>query len=189
MTNRLPDNIAKTVKSTIYQAADEAKYMAMSRTDASRFMDGLVKRKDIGGVLENYIQKQQIRHYIKDGVLNRYTKIKAGEAHDIELEEIVQKIFGHHVCESECSDGVVLYRSNQDPLGSHYVVVAKGTFLKWETALRKALCFIASNPFSNTALSTQSLLILYAQEKVIPNSDRALLEEALKICGAKAHIV
>lgn len=65
MTNRPPENISKTVKATIYKAADEAKYMAMSRTDSGQFMDGLVKRKDIGGILENYIPKQQIRHYIK----------------------------------------------------------------------------------------------------------------------------
>lgn len=189
MTNRPPENISKTVKATIYKAADEAKYMAMSRTDSGQFMDSLVKRKDIGGILENYIPKQQIRHYIKDGVLNRYTKDKARDAYALDLEEVIESVFGFKVSESGKGDGVTLYRSQQHVSDGSYVVVATGTFLKWETALRKALCFIAVAPFSKNAKSVQTLLVLYAQGNVIPPADKALLGSALKVCGAKAHIV
>ncbi len=87
--------------------------MAMSRVDSGQFMDGLVKRKDIGGVLEGYIAKTQIRHYIKDGVLNRYTKDKARDAYKLNLDVIVKKEFGFDVSKSDNGDGVVLYRSQQ----------------------------------------------------------------------------
>lgn len=189
MTNRPPADIATRVKAEIYAAADDAKYMAMSRTESGRFMDGLVKRKDIGGILESYIPKQQIRHYIKDGVLNRYTKDKAGEAYDIDLEETVHSICGVSVSETGRGDGTILYRSQAHADDGKYVVVATGTFLKWETALRKALCFIAASPFSKNAKSVQTLLVLYAQGKIIPPADKALLSAALSLCGASAHIV
>lgn len=189
MTNRPPKNISDVVKAAIYKAADDAKYMAMSRVDSGQFMDGLVKRKDIGGVLEGYIAKQQIRHYIKDGVLNRYTKDKARDAYELNLDAIIKNEFGFDVSKSDDGNGVVLYRSQQCAVDGKYVVVAKGTFLKWETALRKALCFIAAAPFAQNAKSIQILLVLYAQEKVIPPADKKLLENALKVCGSKAHIV
>jgi len=189
MTNRPPKNISDVVKATIYKAADDAKYMAMSRVDSGQFMDGLVKRKDIGGVLEDYIAKQQIRHYIKDGVLNRYTKDKARDAYKLNLEAIIKSEFSFDVSKSGNGSGVVLYRSQQCTVDGKYVVVAQGTFLKWETALRKALCFIAAAPFAQNAKSIQILLVLYAQEKVIPPADKKLLDNALKVCGAKAHIV
>lgn len=189
MTNRPPKNISDAVKATIYKAADDAKYMAMSRVDSGQFMDGLVRRKDIGGVLEGYIAKQQIRHYIKDGVLNRYTKDKARDAYKLNLEAVIKSEFGFDVSKSANGNGVVLYRSQQCTVDGKYVVVAKGTFLKWETALRKSLCFIAAAPFAQNAKSIQILLVLYAQEKVIPPADKKLLENALKVCGARAHIV
>jgi hypothetical protein len=177
------------VKSAIYKAADDAKYTAMSRTDSGRFMDGLVKEKNIGGVLENYIPKQQIRHYIKDGVLNRYNKDKARNAYDLNVGNVIKSVFGFSAVESGKGDGVILFRSQQHAPDGKYVVVATGTFLKWETALRKALCFIATAPFSENAESIQTLLVLYAQDKVIPPADKTLLENALKVCDAKVHIV
>lgn len=189
MTNRPPKNISDAVKATIYRAADDAKYMAMSRVDSGQFMDALVKRKDIGGVLEGYIAKQQIRHYIKDGVLNRYTKDKAKDAYKINLEAVIKKEFSLDVVKSHSGNDVSLYRSQHCTADGKYVVVAKGTFLKWETALRKALCFIAAAPFVQNAKSIQILLILYAQEKVIPPADKKLLENALQVCEGKVYIV
>lgn len=189
MTNQLPTEVSKVVKAAIYKAADEAKYIAMSRTDSGKFMDDLVRKKTIGGVLENYIPKQQIRHYIKDGVLNRYSKDKACESFPDNLTDVVKTLFKFEVIESENKNGVTLFRSKQNSLDGKYVIVSTGTFLKWETALRKSLFFIASNPFSNTANSLQILLILYAQGKIIPPSDKILLDKALNICNAKAHIV
>lgn len=189
MTNRLPIDIATHVKSVIYESADRAKYMAMSRTEAGRFMDDLVKHNEIGGALENYIPKHQIRHYIKDAVLNRYTKDKAEDAYLIEIEALIQKLYGLKVFESDKGDGALLYRTLQPDKEAKYVVVAKGTFLKWETALRKALLFIAASPFQRHSKSIQILLTLYTQGKIITHSDKELLNNAIKQCAAKAHFI
>lgn len=122
-------------------------------------------------------------------MLNRYTKDKARDAYALDLEEVIESVFGFKVSESGKGDGVTLYRSQQHASDGSYVVVATGIFLKWETALRKALCFIAVAPFSKNAKSIQTLLVLYAQGNVIPPANKALLGSALKVCGAKAHIV
>jgi hypothetical protein len=189
MPNRPPKNISDTLKMSIYNAADEANYMIMSRTEAGQFMDGLVRRKDIGGVLESYIAKPQVRHYIKDAVLNRYTKDKTRGALNIDLVGAIKREFGLDVTKSDDRDGVSLYRSQHCAVDGKYVVVANGTYLKWETALKKALCFTATAPFSQSAKLIQILVVLYAQQKIITPSDKRLLANALKACGAKAHIV
>ena len=189
MTNRLPSDVALRVKAVIFLAADDNKYMSMSRNESGRFMDGLVKRKDIGGVLESYIPKQEIRHYIKDGVLNRYTKDKARDAYNCETEDIIEKIFNFKVIESAKQDGAALYRSQQNTHDGKFIVVATGTYLKWETALRKALCFTASSPFSKTANSVETLLILYAQGKIVPPADKEFLSNALKFYKTRIYIL
>ncbi|MNP25286.1 hypothetical protein D3C76_1180840 [compost metagenome] len=102
---------------------------------------------EVGGVLKEYMSREKIRTYIKDGVLNAYTKTRtkkilaAKSATDTVAQiysvssDIIQegkgKDSGLTVCRSE--DGCVF-------------VISEGTVLKWETALRKALELIAREP-------------------------------------------
>jgi hypothetical protein len=67
-------------------------------------------------------------------------------------------------------------------------VISEGTFLKWETSLKRALLFIPAKPFSKTASETHIILMLFAQHKPVPPSDKKNLENALKRCGAKPYI-
>jgi hypothetical protein len=72
---------------------------------------------------------------------------------------------------------------------TQYIVVASGTFLKWETALRKTLLCVAAKPFGQYTDRVHIFLILMAQGKSIAPADKTLVQKALNKCGAKAHIV
>lgn len=185
--NKPPLEVAQIVKPRIYKLADEARYISMSRIDAGKFMDDLVINSDVGGVLELHIPKAQVRHYIKDSVLNRYSKDKACEVLPDDLQSLVKKVFGASVSEIDKCKDVYLFRTVGDE--GKYIVVSKGTFLKWETALRKSLLYIVSKPFSKKASSVQTMLVLYAQGKVIAPADKILLQKALDICNAKQCIL
>jgi hypothetical protein len=183
----LPKDVVKAMRATVYSAADEAKYVGMSRGASGLFLNQLVADKDVGGRLEMYMPKQEIRHYIKDAILNRYSKDRRRNALLVDCRNVITEIFG---IDTELSDGngdVSLYRS---PVarGAQYVVVSNGTYLKWETALRKALMFVAKSPFSRTAASVRILLLLHAQGKIVPGSDKDVLNAALSRCGAAAFI-
>lgn len=70
-----------------------------------------------------------------------------------------------------------------------FVVVADGTVLKWETALRKALLYVASKPFSdNSDASIKIVLTLFARHQKVSPSDLRHLEKALSMCNAKPYI-
>lgn len=189
MSNRPPQDIAARIKAIIYQAADREKYMAMSRPESGRFMDDLVRNPAVGGILESFIPKQEIRTYIKDSVLNRYTKDKAGDAYALEFDKLIFDIFNSNSIFIEKKGDIFLFKSIQNAGPFHYYVISKGTFLKWETALRKALLFISTSPFSNLEAKIDILLVLYTQGKVITPSDERLLKTSLKICGAIPYFV
>ena len=98
-------------------------------------------------VLIEYMAKERVRTYIKDGVLNAYAKSLTQKAlasatpekiiHDIfeETAAIIQEGKGKQ-------NGLYVLRAES---GSIYVL-SSGTVLKWETALRKALDIIANEP-------------------------------------------
>ena len=57
-----------------------------------------------------------------------------------------------------------------------------------ETDLKRALLFISAKPFSKTANDIHILLLLFAQHKPIPPSDKKNLQNALSRCGATPNI-
>ena len=88
--------------------------------------------------------------------------------------------------EQDDKTDVFLYKATGDRC---YVVVAVGTYLKWETALRKALVYVASKPFSaNSHMETRIMLALFARHQKIPSSDVWYLQKAVKPCNAIAYI-
>ncbi len=188
MSTKLPPEVAKKVKKVVYEAADTADYLAMARTDSGKFLNGLVARDDVGGVIAQFVKKDQVRHYIKDAVLNRYSKDKTQEAKPDDLSPIIKKIYSLECEESHKEDKLALFRVTTEGHEKEYVVVADGTVLKWETALRKALLFIAGNPFSERSERIHILLMLYAQHKKVTPSDKKHLQKALEISSAKAFV-
>lgn len=184
MSTKLPFEVAKEVKKVVYEAADTADYLAMSRPDSGKFLDSLVIRDDVGGVIEKFVKKPKVRHYIKDAILNRYSKDKAKEAKPDELTSIIKNIYNLDCEESYTEERLSLFRVTTGSRENEYVVVTDGTVLKWETALRKALFFIAGSPFSKNAKHTHILLMLYARHRKLTPSDKSHLEKALAISSA-----
>lgn len=184
MTIKLPDHIVKVIKEAVFKAADEAGY-PLSRPNSGVFIDKLVENPDIGGKLSAFMDKSRVRTYIKDGILNRYTKDKKSEKKPVGFEDIIEKCLNVKCAFAE-ADGdqqIKLYKG----LGIN-VVVADGTFLKWETALRKALIYVAKNSLSKNGNDTKVLLSLFANNKKISTPDKLLLQEALLLCNGCCHI-
>ena len=188
MSKKVPDDIARVIKEFVFQEADRVNYLARSRTDNGNFLAQLVAMPNVGIRLTQYMSKAEVRTYIKDAILNRYSKDKTQEERPGDLESIILAKLGVAVLfvEQESKSLISLFKS---PLNASFVVVADGTVLKWETALRKALLYVASKPFSeNSDASVKIVLTLFARFQKVSPSDLRHLEKALSICNAKPYI-
>ncbi len=188
MSKKVPNDIAKEIKELVYQAADRKNYLARSRTYNSTFLDQLVSMPEVGGKLTQYMPKAEIRTYIKDAILNRYSKDKAQEERPNDLAPIIKELLGidAYFMECEAKKRVTLFKS---PADCCFIVVADGTLLKWETALRKALLYTASKPFSKQDnMKINIILTLFARYQKTSPSDIRHLQKALSFCNATPHI-
>lgn len=188
MSKKVPDDIAKKIKECVFQEADCVNYLARSRTDNGNFLARLVAMPNVGGILSQYIKKAEVKTYIKDAILNRYSKDKTREERPDDLEPIIFEKIGVQAqfVEQEANSQISLFKSSSDAC---FVVVADGTVLKWETALRKALVYVASKPFSeNAEASIKIVLTLFARHQKVSPSNLRHLEKALSICNAKPYI-
>ena len=188
MSNKVPDDIAKEIKGCVYQEANCVNYLARSRTDNGIFLDQLVDMSEVGGRLSQYMKNAEVRTYIKDAILNRYSKDKTQEERPSDLKLIIRNKIGvkAHFVEQETKSQISLFNSPSD---SCFVVVADGTVLKWETALRKALLYVASKPFSEKAdVSIKIMLTLFARHQKVSPSDLRHIEKALSMCNAKPYL-
>jgi len=188
MSKKVPDKIAKEIKECVFGEADKFNYLARSRTDNGMFLDQLVTMKDVGSRLSQYMPRAEVRTYIKDAILNRYSKDKTQEERPDDFVPIIKSglDIDAHFIERENKTQISLYKS---PNAHCYVVVADGTYLKWETALRKALLYIASKPFSaQDNMEVYIMLALFARHQKISPSDFRHLQKALKPCKAIAFI-
>lgn len=191
MSNKPPHEIANCVKEKVFSVADDFCYLAKSRTENGKFIDDLVEQKDIGGVLGDYMRKAEVRTYIKDAILNRYSKDKTQAAKPKNMVNIIKSQYGFDstLIDIDASSKIELYKSTPNMMNVQYVVVAKGTVVKWETALRKALLYIPLKPFSNNPENTTHILLnIFAQLKPVSPADKKFLNKALVRCGAQVHI-
>lgn len=188
MANRLPQQVREKIIRIVYQKADEFGYMECDRVTSGQFMDMLVEDQEVGGVIRQYIQKERVRTYIKDTILNRYTKdatskMLSSKTPEQTIEEeygeaadVIQKIKGSaydcHVLRAE--------------YGNIYIV-SEGTFLKWETALRKGLEVIANEPNLTIEGRVPSLCLkLSLAGQALTEADKKLIRTALAAAGVKA---
>ena len=186
MTN-IPRDTANDLKERVFNKADEVGYLSLSRTDSQDFMDQLVAAPDIGQVIAQFRKKERVRTYIKDAILNRYSKDKARDARPDNLAPIIKRQFGFPVVVIEEAEDIVLYRSSDGSL-SQYVLVANGSYIKWETALKKALLYLPDKPFSqNNDTAVGVMLTLFCSGTKINNADKEHLRKALVACNAKVY--
>lgn len=141
----LPRNVQIQVREAVYRKADEFGYMHKSRVDSGTFMDRLVRDREVGSVLAQWMGKDSIKTYIKDGILNRYMKDKKKvvlSSGPERLLPVVREAYQQEAQLIEGANSTFLFRLENNDI----VLVAQGTFLKWETALRKALVLIEKAP-------------------------------------------
>ena len=186
MSKKVPDDIAKEIKECVFQEADRVNYLARSRTDNGNFLAQLVAMPNVGGRLSQYMKKAEVRTYIKDAILNRYSKDKTQEERPDDLESIIlekvgiQALFVEHEAKSQIS-------SFKSPADACFVVVADGTVLKWETALRKALELIAKQPGLTVDGKTPSICLnLVSTTSDLTAADKNHITNALKAVGVQA---
>ena len=147
MPKRVPNKKAEQIKALVRQRADAAGYITSNRTENTQFLDSLVADETIGGVLREYLPKDRVRTYIKDGILNAYAKQSFNSA----LEAVtpvatIQKKYGvaaEIIFQGKDKEARLSISRSED---GRIFVVSGGTVLKWETALRKALDIIAQKP-------------------------------------------
>ena len=145
MARDLPKGIQVKVREAVYRKADNFGYMHKSRVDNGLFMENLIKDREVGGILTQLMERDAIKTYIKDAVLNRYMKEKKKTilpSHPDGLLPIVKKLYQQGANSIHAANPVFLFRLDN----SDILLIAQGTLLKWETALRKALEFIEKSP-------------------------------------------
>ena len=189
MASMVPKHIASDIKKKTFAILDERNYLGQSRKENGKLMAELVSMPEIGGVLAEYMAKSAIKTYIKDAIINAYSK--AAYAKSISVDVIEEKISQHegikvNCIEGKCSDKLLFLRADNGDL----FVAGIGTVTKWETSLRKALEFIekASNlPPSDCNLKIY--LILSSLEKRIPQSELDHIVRSLDFIGVKVEVI
>jgi len=184
MAKLLNNETAAKIKEIVYTKADKYDYINRSRVDNGKFMTALVEDPNVGGVLSDYLERDKIRTYIKDGILNAYTKSRKKEILNSNSPlDTIQKIYSTAVNIIQTVGDVSVCRSND----GRVFVVSNGTFLKWETALRKALELIAREPklFIN-GKTPEICLQIVVLNLGITDGDKSLITDALGAIGVKA---
>lgn len=188
MATVLPKKKAALVKTRVYAKADEFGYSTRSRTENNQFLDSLVEDPEIGGVLREYLVKEKVRTYIKDGILNAYAKqFTKNVLDEVSPTDTIQQIYG-------VSSSVIQQCTGKDARVSvsrsddgRIFVVSGGTVLKWETAMRKALELIARESGLTIDGKTPAICLhLVATNNSLTVADKKHITTALGAVGVEA---
>ena len=188
MAITLPTKIQKEIKKTVYEKADEIRYLECGRIRSGEFLDLLVTDPKVGCILIEYMPKERVRTYIKDGILNAYTKEATKRAlNESTPASTIKQIFHEDAFVIQEGKGkqkdLFVLRSTS---GKIYVV-SGGTVLKWETALRKALEIIANEPNLVVDGKYPSVCLkLSMAGQALTESEKNHISTALSAVGVKA---
>ncbi len=189
MAKVLTPQTKQKIRQEIFRKADEFGYASSGRIDSGHFMDKLVEDPNIGGVLKEYMSKEKVRTYIKDSELNAYTKqITRNILSHVSPERIVELTLHVHAHRIQKGKGknsnVFVLRSDAGEL----FVVSGGTLLKWETALRRAIEIIASQPgLSPEGKTPKICLTLAAYSQNLTEADKNFIITALQAINVSAY--
>ena len=188
MAYSLPINIQAKVKRAVYKKADEFGYMECGRIESGRFLDTLVDDPEVGKVIIEYMPKERVRTYIKDGVLNAYTKAATKKALAASTpENVIKNVFNETAAVIQKGKGkqggLFVLRAES----GHIYVVSGGTVLKWETALRKSLEIIANEPNLTIDGKAPSICLkLSLTGQSLTEADKTHIITAVGAVGVKA---
>jgi hypothetical protein len=174
--NKLPSKIREEILDRVYKLADNEGYLTNNRVDNAAFLERLVEKYDVGVVLQDFMEKDRVRVYIKDSVLNKYAKDRRA-VNEYNLTTKVANLLNESVSLIASQNDVMLYRTQNT--GTN-IVVSKGTFMKWETALRKILLYIAAYPqLRHNDLPLAKVIVISTGGIPIPTGEEGVLRNAL----------
>lgn len=188
MKDKLPKDIREKIIKSAFKKADDFGYMECGRKESGQFIDTLVEDADVGGVLIDYMPKERVRTYIKDAILNAYTKNLTKKVLATSTpEKTIMDSFGetaYIIQEGKGKQvGLFVLRAGS---GKIYVV-SGGTVLKWETALRKALEIIANEPNLTIDGNAPAICLkLSLKGQSLTEADKKHIKTALSAVGVKA---
>ena len=188
---KLPRKTQQELKAAVYKKADAHGYMHRDRIENGIFMENLLKDPEVGGKLSEFMGKAELKTYIKDAILNRYAKDKTAAELSTDTSTLVEKTYGQNSVQIEGRQSgkdarLSLHRLSNGEL----VIVSSGTLLKWETALRKALEFIAKAPgLPPSDFKLNVLIVLASCGRTLTQGDKKLLSNALGFIGVKVVIM
>lgn len=189
MPARIPSKVQKLIRERVYAAADTANYLQSSRTDNAVLLENLCADQSVGGVVSQFVPKEKVRTYIKDAVLNRYAKEHKATQRPAQEDQIAFCSDQFQVTNFSILDkqkDILVLKSQSAPI---FVVLVEGTMLKWESALRKGLLYIAGHPLGkNKANAVHIVLSLFLGNTAMTPSDKKLLQSALERAGAVAYL-
>lgn len=185
MSVKLPREKAAQIRRVVYAKADEHRYISRMRNENGQFMTALVDDPDVGGILSDYMEKEAIRTYIKDTILNRYTKQRKSEIlNGNSPTDMIRKVYNIAVVQIQTEGCVTICRSEDGRI----FVVSSGDIRKWETALKKALELIARQPkLVVEGKFPEICLQLAVLNHGLTDGDKKLITDALNAINVRAR--
>ena len=176
MPVRVLPEVREQIARLVYEKADAHRYLEKSRVENGMFMNNLVNDPNVGGRLLEYMAGDRVKTYIKDSILNRYSKDRR------ELPRNVNKMVWPdtnedvHEIEYNSKDNVSLHRT----ANGEYTVIARVNPLKWETGLRRLLLFTAACPgLQGASVRVQLVLLIFEAGSAINGAEKELIQNAL----------
>lgn len=185
MAVKLPPDVREPIKKLVFERANEFEYGTRTRIENGAFLNTLAEEPQIGGLLKLYMPEKAVRTYIKDGILNAYAKGEVRKKlNSISHEDVIRQVYHVEAKEVGKVNQTCIYRSNSNDA----YLIHTGTYLKWETALRKLLeCVAATDSISEKANTINLCLLLSVCNGEMTLADQTQLEKALDYIGVKVY--
>lgn len=189
---KVSNDVRTEIRNFVEEKAKAARYGTLNRTESGKFIDELTRDPFIAGKLKEFLSKDKIRTYIKDSILNRYTKHLNEIPRDV--SEILKKHYGNTYTEVQFdkSNRISIHRSTLEETDNQitYLVVSRGTFLKWETTLRKAVQLITTSPLLNSAtVHVKIMIVVMVNANSVTQADKSALAKALRFLSVEVSFV
>ena len=188
MSKKMPADVEKEIKKTAYALCEEKGYGDGTRVDSTAFIDMLLARPDVGGRLKEYLPSSNVRVYIKDTLCGRYTKdLTAKKMAQYKPTEAIKEVYGVDAYYVAKSGDVTICK---DSGGELIYLVDYSTLVRWESALRRILEYIARMPqVSSNPELVRICLVIVDQTSKMTYADKIQLAKALEYVNGKPLIV
>lgn len=188
MPNSIPKAKLETIRAKTFAILDERQYLSQSRKENGKLMDELVNHPEIGEVIASYMPKAAVKTYIKDALINAYSKKE--NAKSLSIDAVEARLAIHeglpvHLIEGSCNKKILFLRADNGTL----IVAGVGLISKWETALRKVLEFVERAPKLPPAMGELKMyLVLTVKGKNLTDSEKDHILNTLSLIDVSVEI-